>query len=211
MREINYPSKIKKKSRNNVVSREINYPNKIRKKSNLVTSTSRRGMNLENLVNEANSMYLFDDIALIYKKPVPITISKISENNGYKYISKAYFSSKSTTDYNGVYKGHYIDFDTKETNNVKYFPLSNLHEHQYDHLQKSKRHGGIAFLIIAFTKFDEIYIVFIEDFVSYVEESNSQNVPYEYIKANGHLVEYNYLEHLDYLKIVDNYIKKLDK
>lgn len=184
----------------------MKYPNNIKKKTTNQNTTSRRGMNLEEIVNATNQYYLYEDVALIYKKPLPITISKISKTNGYQYISKAYFSAKSTTDYNGVYKGYYIDFDTKETSNIKYFPLANLHKHQYEHLQRVHRCQGIAFLIIWFTKYDEIYLVFIEDFIKYVENTNSQNVPYEYIKNNGYLLEYKFNKPLDYLKIVDNYI-----
>lgn len=184
----------------------MKYPNNIKKQSSVTKLTSKRGMNLEEIINQTNLYYLYEDIAVIYKKPLPITISKISSTKGYKYISKAYFSSKSTTDYNGVYKGHYIDFDTKETQNLNYFPLSNLHVHQYEHLQRVMNAKGIGFLIIWFTKYDEIYLMFINDFVNYVEKTKSKNVPYEYIKEVGHNLVYNYNKPLDYLKIVDEFI-----
>lgn len=185
----------------------MKYPNNIKKKITNSEITSRRGMNLEEIINTTNQYYLYEDLAVIYKKPLPITISKIDKNNGYPVISKAYFSAKSTTDYNGVYKGRYIDFDTKETSNVKYFPLSNLHEHQYEHLQRVQRCKGIAFLIIWFTKYDEIYLVFIEDFVNYVENNKSKNVPYTYIKENGHLLTYQFNKPLNYLQVIEHYIK----
>lgn len=189
------------------IKRRIKYPNKIKRNVNNTLSTSRRGMQLEEIVNEANRYYLDEDIALIYKKPLPITISKISNKNGYNYISKAYFSAKSTTDYNGIYCGKYIDFDTKETNNVKYFPLANIHDHQYVHLQKVRRQAGIAFLIVKFVHYDEYYLMFIEDFENYVENQNSKNVPYEYFKKYGHEINYNYNNIFDYLSIIDKYIK----
>lgn len=184
----------------------MKYPNNIKKTPSSKVSTSKRGMNLEAIINQTNDYYLHEDIALIYKKPVPITISKISNVGSYKYISKAYFSSKSTTDYNGVYKGLYIDFDTKETTNVKYFPLSNLHIHQYEHLQRVYQNNGIGFLIIWFTKLDKIYLVFIEDFVSYVESNKSKNVPYEYIKQKGYLLNYRYNNPLDYLSVIEQHV-----
>ena len=34
-------------------------------------------MDLESLVNESNEYYLEEDIAIVYKKPTPITISEV--------------------------------------------------------------------------------------------------------------------------------------
>jgi len=41
-------------------------------------------------------------------------------------IKEAYFKQASTTDYNGVYKGRYIDFEAKETKLPSSFPLKNI-------------------------------------------------------------------------------------
>ena len=52
--------------------------------NNLVTNKSHanRGMVLEDLINETNEYYLKKDIALIYKKPTPIGISKVKYEDG---------------------------------------------------------------------------------------------------------------------------------
>ena len=79
---------------------------------------SNRGMTLENDLNETNNYYLIHDIGIIHKKPTPITINKVdykSRNNA--IIKEARFKIPSTTDYNGIYKGKYIDFEAKETKN----------------------------------------------------------------------------------------------
>ena len=39
---------------------------------------SNRGMGLENDLNQANKYYLDNNIAVIYKKPTPITINKVN-------------------------------------------------------------------------------------------------------------------------------------
>ena len=105
-------------------------------------------MNLENLINQSNDYYLKKDCALIYKKPTPIGVVDVSYKNHKKVIEKAYFKEQSTLDYNGLYRGKYIDFDAKETLNKTSFPLSNIHEHQINHIRNVIRHNGIAFLII---------------------------------------------------------------
>ena len=78
-------------------------------------SHANRGMNLESLINEANKYYLDNDIAIIYKKPTPIGIVSVEDQNNTKIITKAYFKEPSTLDYQGIYKGYYIEFDAKQT------------------------------------------------------------------------------------------------
>ena len=111
-------------------------------------SYANRGMSLENLLNETNNYYIEKGIALIYKKPTPIGISKVSYVNGKQIIKEGFFQSPSTLDYNGVYKGYYIDFDAKETTSKTSFPLTNIHPHQLIHIRRVIKHQGITFLII---------------------------------------------------------------
>src|SRR5574344_1255838 len=101
---------------------------------------SNRGMVLEEDINVTNKYYLDNDIAVIYKKPTAITIVKAEyPTNKLAIIKEAYFKTPSTTDYNGIYKGKYIDFEAKETKNKTSFPLSNIHEHQIEHLKSNDR------------------------------------------------------------------------
>ena len=116
--------------------------------ANLKKSYSNRGMNLETAINSSNEYYLLEDRALIYKKPTPIGVVDVSYANHKKTIEKAYFKEQSTLDYNGLYRGKYIEFDAKETLNKTAFPLSNIHEHQTKQIRNVIKHGGIVFLII---------------------------------------------------------------
>ena len=91
-------------------------------------------MSLENDLNDTNNYYRNHDIAIIYKKPTPITINKVDyKARNDAVIKEAHFIVPSTTDYNGVYKGNYIDSEAKETRK-NYFPLSNIHNHQIEQL-----------------------------------------------------------------------------
>ena len=105
----------------------FNYPNgkryipkdsetefKGKKQSN--PSFSNRGMTLEEDLNETNEYYRERNIAIIHKKPTPVQIVKVDyPKRSAAVIKEAYFKQASTTDYNGVYKGKYIDFEAKET------------------------------------------------------------------------------------------------
>ena len=123
------------------------YPNNIKKKVKRNISFANRGMDLETLINEANEFYLKEDIAVIYKKPTPVKIKKVTYTNDIPKV-EGYLNQKSTLDYVGLYKGKYIDFDAKKTLNLNSFPLSNIHLHQLNHMKMIIKHEGITFLLI---------------------------------------------------------------
>jgi len=180
----------------------VQYPNNIKKEySKLSTSHSNRGMNLELLINHSNDYYLKKDIALIYKKPTPIGIVDVSYKNHKKMIEKAYFKEQSTLDYNGVYRGKYIDFDAKETLNKTSFPLSNIHEHQIEHIRRCLKHGGIAFLIIRMNNIH--YLLTGEDLINYIDNNKRKSIEYSYIQEKATIIKEGYNLPLDYLEAID--------
>ena len=117
---------------------------KAEKEHRSLLSAANRGMSLEEDINLSNEYYRDMGIALINKRPTPINIVKVDYSRGAR-ITDAYFEKQSTTDYNGVYKGKYIDFEAKNTKSETSFPLSNISEHQIVHLRNVIKHGGIAF------------------------------------------------------------------
>lgn len=183
----------------------INYPNKktIPTSKKEYVNYGKRGMKLEDAINLTNSYYLDNNIAVIYKKPTPIQIIKLDSQKG--RIVDAFFKSPSTTDYNGIYKEKYIDFEAKETQNKTSFPLANIGHHQVQHLKKVKEHGAIAFVIIYFSKLDEIYFLDASYLVCCYTNNDKKSIPYSYIKEHGHLIKQSYFQRVDYLKIIDEY------
>ena len=182
----------------------INYPNKKTSFSNTLKVYANRGMNLEEAINITNEYYLDKQIAVVHKKPTPIQIVKIDYTNGAR-ICDAYFKSPSTTDYNGVYKGKYLDFEAKETQNKTSFPFHNIGDHQLKHLEDVLKQGAIAFLIISFTKLNEIYFVDAKLILDYYHNESRKSIPYDYIKENGHLIKQGYFTRVDYIEIIDKY------
>ena len=188
----------------------VNYPNKKKVQSYIRKidgkhDTAHRGMNLEEDINLTNQYYLANDIAVIHKKPTPIQIVKVSypERSAAKIV-EAYFQAPSTTDYNGIYKGRYIDFEAKETKTFS-FPFTNISLHQINHLDRIIKHGGIAFLIIAFTRVNEVYLLDASFMFEAYRKNDRKSLKYETIKENGHLIRTGYLPRLHYLEIVDQY------
>lgn len=177
------------------------------------TSHNNRGMNLEHDINISNEYYIDTRQAFIYKKPTPIKIVKVdyptkTNKTGNIKIKEAYFESPSTTDYNGLYQGKYIDFEAKETNNKNYFPLENIHPHQIKHLRNIMENGGISFLIIRFTEYNKTFLLFAQDFFKYVDNTTKKSIPYKYFLENGYEIKEKYTPRLDYLEIIKNYINE---
>ncbi len=197
-----------------------NYPNKKKLKQNTTASNNtnqslvghtRRGMDLEDLINQSNQFYVDREIAFIYKKPTPIKVNKISHTNQFGQrshrITDAYYSEKSTTDYNGLYNGYYIDFEAKQTKYKSFNLVSNLHEHQRNHLKNIMQHGGLAFLFVYFYQYDKIYIIdykFIDDFI----QSGKSQIPLEYFEEFGYELVLGYNPALNYLQYIDSIIEK---
>ena len=179
----------------------MNYPNNIKKEYHKTINYANRGMDLESIINDTNEYLLSKDIAIIYKKPTPIGVVKVNYDNNKQKITEAYFANQSTLDYNGIYKGKYIEFDAKSTESKTSFPLANIHKHQIKHIRNIIRHGGIVFLII---RMNELYYLLNGiDLIEFIDNNIRKSIPYEYIKNKGYLLEYNYNKGLNYLEIVD--------
>ncbi|MBR6136907.1 MAG: Holliday junction resolvase RecU [Bacilli bacterium] len=193
----------------------MNYPNGIKKNittkakstndSNL--SHKNRGMTLEGELNVTNEYYRDIDKAYIYKKPTPIKIVKVDYPSRDKAVIKeAYFTIPSTTDYNGLYNGYYIDFEAKETISKTSFALNNIHPHQIEHLKNINKHNGISFLIVRFTTLNMTFLLTTEKLLKYMEETSKKSIPVDFFKQEGYLIKDGYTPRIDYLKIIDELI-----
>ena len=188
----------------------MKYPGKANSEYKPTINYSNRGMTLEEDINTTNEFYRLSDKAIIYKKPTPITISKVEYNsNKERVIKEAYFKIPSTTDYNGIYKAKYIDFEAKETK-LKYFPLINIHKHQIDHLKKVYKHGAIAFLIVRFTSLNETYYLDIKDLTYYLDNFKKSYISHDFFKQKGFLIKEKFNPRIDYLNIIDDIYFKGD-
>ena len=181
----------------------MKYPNGISKTKHITKNYGNRGMGLESDIEASNNYYLQNNIAVIYKKPTPITISKVDYPSRLEaVIREGYFKTPSTTDYNGIYKGKYIDFEAKETKSKTSFPLSNIHKHQINHLEKIYLHGGIGFLIVRFCCLNETFLLTVNDFLEFIK-SGKKSIPISYFKEKGYLIKDKYNPRVDYIEIID--------
>lgn len=169
-----------------------------------INTYANRGMTLEADLKASNDYYLVNDIAVIYKKPTPITISKVNyPSRAEAVIKEGYFKTPSTTDYNGIYKGKYVDFEAKETKLKTSFPLNNIHPHQIRHLKQIYKHGGIGFLIVRFTVINKTFLLPIETLVEFLERSSRKSIPLSYFEDKGYIIKDKYNPRVDYLEVLD--------
>ena len=189
----------------------MNYPNgkaftkttKVSKKgSRALLNAGNRGMNLEEDINLSNEYYKEHDICLITKRPTPINVVKVDYSKG-AVITNAYFEKQSTTDYNGVYKGRYIDFEAKNTKSKTAFPLANISPHQITHLKGVINHGGIAFFIIEFESFGEVYLLDASYVINYYENGERKSIPYSLIQKEGMVIKQGLSPRLYYIDAIN--------
>lgn len=175
---------------------------KAEKQHRSLLSAANRGMSLEEDINLSNEYYRDMGIALITKRPTPINIVRVDYSKGAR-ITDAYFEKQSTTDYNGVYKGKYIDFEAKNTKSETSFPLSNISEHQIIHLKNVIKQGGIAFFIICFQLKNEVYLLDASFVIEFWEKGGRKSIPYDVFKEKGVLIKQDYTPRLHYIDAIE--------
>ncbi|MCU5745501.1 Holliday junction resolvase RecU [Staphylococcus sp. SQ8-PEA] len=169
-----------------------------------------RGMTLESDIERSNQYYLRTGKAVIHKKPTPVQIVNVHYPKRSKaVINEAYFRTPSTTDYNGIYKGHYIDFEAKETKNKTSFPLGNIHNHQVEHMRACSQQNGIVFFLIRFKTLDEVYLLPLSKFEFFWQrycKEVKKSIAVEELRENGYYIPYQYQPRLNYLEAIDKMI-----
>ena len=175
-----------------------------RKKSSseISISSANRGMDFEKNINLSNDYYRDHDICLITKRPTPINVVKVDYSKGAK-ITHAYFEEQSTTDYNGVYKSRYIDFEAKNTKNKTSFPLNNITSHQIEHLKRVITHGGIAFFIIQFESLGKVYVLDASYVIHFYENGERKSIPLSCFEESGIEVEQSFNPRLKYIDAIE--------
>ncbi|MFC0559928.1 Holliday junction resolvase RecU [Halalkalibacter alkalisediminis] len=187
--------------------RQFKGPSASKKASQREITYSNRGMTLEEDLNETNQFYLEKKRAVIHKKPTPVQIVQVDyPKRSAAVIKEAYFKQASTTDYNGVYRGHYLDFEAKETKNKTSFPLQNFHDHQIEHMKQVMIQNGIAFVILRFSITDEVYLLDASHLIQFYDQKKSsrKSIRKSDIEKYGYLIKIGYHPRIDYLQVIDS-------
>lgn len=165
-----------------------------------------RGDELEEQINVTNALYAEKQLAVVQKVPTPIKPIRIDQEK--RTITLAYFEQKSTVDYIGVVQGVAICFDAKETTK-NFLPMSNIHDHQVAFMNRFKKQGGIAFLVVYFKKYDEYYFMPIEQLETYYEAAKAggrKSIPYAAFEKK-YQIKIEAGMYIHYLKALEIYMR----
>lgn len=190
---IRYPSGIKKPTKKTSQPRLTKLA---------MNTYKNRGMDFEKEINLSNAYYLETKQAVITKRPTPINVVKVDYQRGAK-ITHAYFEKQSTTDYNGIYRGKYVDFEAKSTQSKTALAIANITTHQREHLARIIAQGGLAFILISFPIKQEVFALKAADFLQFITKEKRQSLPYAWIAKVGNKVTIGLQPRIDYLPAVD--------
>ena len=191
---VNYPHQVSRKridTSGRSESRQVNFAN--------------RGMTFETAINDSNHYYLAHGKAVIHKKPTPVQIVKVDyPKRSRAKIVEAYFRHASTTDYSGVFKGYYIDFEAKETRQKTAMPMKNFHAHQIEHMAQVLEQKGIAFVLLHFSILKETYLLPAQALIDFYQiDLGGKSMPIDYIRQHGFEIKMGGYPSLPYLNIVE--------
>lgn len=197
----------------------IRYPNgkkyvpiqAVQKQQTANQSYSNRGKTLEDELSETNAYYLSQGLAVIHKKPVPVQIVNVNyPSRSAAVITEAYFRTPSTTDFNGVWKGLYIDFEAKETRSETSFPLQNIHEHQVEHMGDITKQDGIAFVIVRFSALSRYFVSpyeMIKEKWDRMKKGGRKSITLKEFEDEAIELKRQYMPTLDYLSAIEKLVK----
>jgi len=182
---------------------KVNYPNpSITSNVTHNPKFQSHGMYFENALNKSNDYYRNTSKAIIYKKPTPIQIVRVDYPKRSKArIIEAYYQTPSTTDYNGIYREKYIDYEAKETHNLS-FNFKHISNHQVEHLRKIDEQKGIAFVIIFFSKVNRVFLIDIKPFIELFKQG-LKSIKISDLEQIGMEAKLGFVPPIDYLQAVD--------
>ncbi|WP_027119679.1 Holliday junction resolvase RecU [[Mycoplasma] testudinis] len=145
---------------------------------------ANRGMFLETIINRTIDYFNNRQIAYFAKRYLPI---KVYAFQGQRV--QGWLKERTQSDYYGVYKGYYFDFEAKQVS-LKSFPLKNLAPHQLNHLKNIINYQAVSFLIVLFNTYEKFFVLETSQLIKYIQENNDKkSIPYEYFEKYAYQID----------------------
>ncbi|WNM13409.1 Holliday junction resolvase RecU [Mesomycoplasma ovipneumoniae] len=156
-----------------------------------------RGMFLEKIINNTIEFYYQNDIAIFHKKNLDISFKAVQKD---LTLNDAFVLKKSTVDYYGIYKGIFVAFEAKSTNeNV--LNLKQIPEHQINYLHKIRKHFGCAFFIIFFKQLEKFYILSVDKI-----DFSKKWISAHFLEKEGIEITLTYPGIIDFITYIDQMV-----
>jgi recombination protein U len=166
-------------------------------------NSSNRGLYFEEWVEQANRTYNTKGLAVINKIPTPWKVlRKFSPYTKQYEIATAFPEKKSTVDFGGVAQKESIWFDVKVTKNKTSFPFSNIKNHQIEYLEKVRKQGGKAFMLIHSELLKKTWLLWINQLLAFMDTEKRKSIPFEWFETNCKEVKSSDGVILNYLPLV---------
>ncbi|AKU80102.1 Holliday junction resolvase RecU [Spiroplasma turonicum] len=133
-----------------------------------------KGLFLETIINNSIKNDDYEKGYLIYKMPINSKLINCEGN-----IVKSILETNYFCDYIGIYNGFYIEFEAKETEKT-YFNLNNIKSNQKNKMYKVIENKGIAFVLIYFHIYNEIFLIDANDLKNF----NKTKIEYDFFNNN---------------------------
>lgn len=164
---------------------------------------SHFGAVFEEMVEWANKAYEVRGQAVIQKIPTPWKVKRGYNSKTKKQeIFSAFPEKKSTVDFGGTASGRSIWFDAKTSKNKTSFPIQNIEPHQITFLQKVRQQNGLAFFLIFSLVRNKTWVLWIDQFMEFVETETRKSIPFDWLDINCPTVQSRNGIIIDYLPII---------
>lgn len=166
-----------------------------------MSQNANRGMFLETILARTAAHLATKNLAWIDKRHLPIQPFRFAGSR-----VEGHLRAKTQTDYYGVYAGHYLDFEAKQTQATS-FPLNNLPAHQLNHLRHVKQYGAICFLIVYFVQPETFWLLSLAELENFLKTHPERaSIPYSYFQEHAQPLDLIYPGVLDLLTVLDRIV-----
>ncbi|TPR54112.1 Holliday junction resolvase RecU [Metamycoplasma neophronis] len=162
-------------------------------------NVKNKGMLLESIINSTNLFYFNQKVAMIHKKNLDVQFKGVDIKNHKLVLKEATIKSKSTVDYYGIYKGKFLAFEAKSTED-KNLSLANIKNHQIEYLSLVESFGGIAFWIFYFKIQNKFILIKHSDLKNIIK--NKKTLSFDLCKEQGIILELSFPGVLDFINYI---------
>lgn len=160
---------------------------------------NNHGKLLESVINNTINNYQKYNIALFSKLNPSIIIKSRQQ------ATVCGILTKSNSDYYGVYRGYYVEFEVKQTQQTKFY-LGQIKAHQLTRIKNVEAFGGCAFLIIFFQTENSYYAIQPGFIKKWNKFDTGKSIPISFFQNYGYQLKINQFSQLNIIDAIHQFL-----